>query len=139
MFYYCAAFSLNRLALRQPLLCHHAQGEPKNEAKDSKGRHLGFFGFKKGHPLCVAYEGDIECLADADEMHLLCDLFSIFNTERRPVDYRGPSMSVGSVIELQLPTGCEYYAVVAVGFFSVSSDMFSASEIIPSPAVWRRN
>lgn len=96
-----------------------------NEAKDTSGRHLGFFGFEEGQPLSVAYEGDLATSGQTIST-MLDRLFMKFNTEEI-YDYHGPSMSVGSVITLE--TDYFFYA------FSVESTGFKRVYISKSPIV----
>jgi hypothetical protein len=81
--------------------------------------------------VCVAYEGefeheDLELSQESTIWGLLEHLFVMFNQDgRRPAEYRGPSMSVGSVVKLFDKT----YAVRHIGFAEVD---ISQSSIAPS-------
>lgn len=80
-----------------------------NAQRDNAGRPVGFFdGYLPGHRLEIAYRGLVE-VAEITRTRDLLDLFRaaetlfvIFNDDaRRPTCYHGPSMSVGSVVEVQ--------------------------------------
>lgn len=78
-----------------------------NMQEDAQGRLTGFLdGYKNGDDLQIAYRG----LISADSFYegrqrleaVAHALFARFNhPDMRPAGYRGPSMSVGSVIEIQ--------------------------------------
>jgi len=107
-----------------------------NAQQDEKGRFTAFFdGYKSGDPLQIAYRGLVEVTAvnlfrDSLQLAIAEALFSLFNgPDRWPVDYRGPSMSVGSVLEIQ----GSFFAVASVGFESV--DIWG-SPICPGDRRW---
>jgi len=85
-----------------------------NDAKDEAGHWLGFFGYEPGHKLVVAYRGQVKAPTIPDALD---KLYQIFNTEYRPASYRGPSMSVGSVIGI----GEGFYACAPVGWLEVDA------------------
>jgi hypothetical protein len=91
-----------------------------NGQRDAAGRLVGFLdGYRPGDKLEIAYQGFV-LIHGVDEARSLPalltvaeSLFAIFNDDdRRPACYRGPSMSVGNVVEIQ--GVC--YAVASVGF-----------------------
>jgi hypothetical protein len=107
-----------------------------NARQDEKGRFTAFFdGFTSGDPLQIAYRGLVEVRAinlfrDSLQLAIAEALFSTFNgPDRWPADYRGPSMSVGNVLEIQ--GSC--FAVASVGFESV--DIWD-SPISPGDRRW---
>lgn len=113
-----------------------------NMQKDEKGRFTTFDGFREGDPLCIADSGEVADVTTLEERagkktllnwaeFVLDRLFEIYNTDLRPAHYRGPSMSVGSVIQL----GNTYFTVEPVGYKEISS--LSASPIVPAPSEWR--
>lgn len=61
-------------------------------------------GYKPGDPLCCAYQGEVDYSLSAvtgSNINIVLDfLWGMFNTDNRPADYLGPSMSVGSIITL---------------------------------------
>jgi hypothetical protein len=94
---------------------------------DEKGRSISMCdGFTVGDPLCIAYEGEIDPAVDWLGTAEL--LFHKFNMDR-PDNYRGPSMSVGSVIEFD----GKAYAVASCGFVEVD---ISGSEVRPTDPRW---
>ncbi len=106
-----------------------------NAQVDGQGRNVGFFmGYSEGDALQIAYRGfvelefvcrDMETLESAAEF-----LWGIFNdSDRRPADYHGPSMSVSSVVEVQ--GVC--YAAEPIGFKTAT---ICKSEIHPGEASW---
>jgi hypothetical protein len=111
-----------------------------NEKKDEQGRNISMLdGYTPGDPLCLAYESEVtydncEFMAAAEY------LFYQFNSDDlRPVDYRGPSMSVGSVIEfddniLGLPGKKTALACDVFGFIQVD---ISQSRIVPTDPRWK--
>lgn len=52
------------------------------------------------------YEFDYDNGLYGDEYDILEDVFSMFNTGRRPKDFRGHSLSVSDVVEIE---GTKYY------------------------------
>jgi hypothetical protein len=78
-----------------------------NVQENSRGHLTGFTeGYKNGDDLLIAYRGFVA----ADSLYkgrqrlenAAHALFAIFNhPDMRPAGYRGPSMSVGSVVEIQ--------------------------------------
>lgn len=101
-----------------------------NMQKDQQGRFISMMdGFTHGDPLCLAHEGTIE--AKPDPLATCEDLFHRYNSDdARQPDYRGPSMSIGSVVEFS----GEAYAVARQGFVKVD---ISGSEIVPADSRWR--
>ncbi len=111
-----------------------------NAQRAPQGYLVGFLeGYQPGHRLEIAYRGLVSVLEDdrprASE-HLLWVaeiLFAVFNDEsRRPACYRGPSMSVGNVVEIQ--GVC--FAVAPLGFEPVE---IWQSEITPCDEGWIRS
>lgn len=108
-----------------------------NNEKDAQGRNVGFFGFKSGHALQIAYRGFVEVDFSIDidyesEAVVVAanKLFRIFNDDVcRPRNYRGPSMLVGSVLEIN----SVFLAVTNTGFRVVS---IFGSNITPCPDAW---
>jgi hypothetical protein len=107
-----------------------------NARQDEKGRFTAFFdGHKSGDPLQIAYRGLVEVRAvnlfrDSLQVAIAETLFGRFNDpDRWPADYRGPSMTVGNVLEIQ--GSC--FAVAAAGFEPV--DIWE-SPIGPGPRQW---
>jgi len=94
-----------------------------NAQRDDQGPLVGFLdGYRPGHKLEIAYRGFVKIHEEhktrvQSDLFTVADvLFAIFNEDgRRPSSYRGPSMSVGNVIEIQ--GLC--LAVASVGFESV--------------------
>ena len=78
-----------------------------NTAKDVNGIPVGFFGYRDGHELVLAYKGDT---VDGTQLDVCEDLFSKFNINH-PEDYRNRSMSVGDVVVLSDKQGTYAYAV----------------------------
>ena len=105
-----------------------------NERKDGQGRNTSMFdGYQSGDPLCVAYEEEIGGAGQTAlrYLSLFCDtLFTTFNLYR-PDDYKGPSMSVGSVIDFGEHGA---FAVERAGFKQVD---ISTSPIVPTDPRWR--
>ena len=106
-----------------------------NAETDSKGRAIGFLeGFQPGHKIQVAYRGmvdmgpDFHVCSKDDLVTVMSRLFATFNIGR-PEGYRGPSMSVGSVVEIQ--GVC--FAVESVGFKMVE---IWESYVEPTPVSW---
>ncbi|HMF62998.1 MAG TPA: hypothetical protein VK608_02835 [Edaphobacter sp.] len=101
-----------------------------NMQKDPQGRFIGMMdGFTYGDPLCLAHEGTIE--ARPDPLATCEDLFHRYNADdARSPDYRGPSMSIGSVVEFS----GEAYAVARQGFVKVD---ISGSKVAPADPRWR--
>jgi hypothetical protein len=67
-----------------------------NVEKDEQGRHVGFFGYKQGHALELAYTGEVEAISDSDALNQLFETFNI----NHPANYRNRSMSVGDAVVL---------------------------------------
>jgi hypothetical protein len=100
-----------------------------DEKKDDKGREIALLrGYKAGDPLLMVYESTIAW--HANDMQLLEDLYRKFNIEH-PVDYHGPSMSVGSVINL----AGKWYACMPFGFESVEPPKEEQLVVYPSEEV----
>lgn len=70
----------------------------RNEERDSEGRHLGFFGYRPGHKMVLAYNKALE-FETCRPIDALEGMFRTFNIEH-PADYRNRSMSVGDVCVL---------------------------------------
>lgn len=106
-----------------------------NRAEDEHGRNLGLMdGYVPGNPLCVAYEGEITGVLPEDTpSRALAALYRIFNIDR-PTDYRGPSLSVGSVVEFIDGERRRAYACASVGW--IVADI-STSPILPTDPRWR--
>jgi hypothetical protein len=108
-----------------------------NEKKDSEGRHPSLWdGYQPGDPLCLAWEGDTGM--NGTDAELCEDLFHLFNAPgARPEGYRGPSMSVGSVVVLGdlAHVSNVAYAVDRVGFKQVD---ITASPIVDAPKEWTK-
>lgn len=91
-----------------------------NAQRAPQGYLVGFLeGYRPGHSLEIAYRGFVSVGDDdrprvpEDLLRVAETLFAIFNDEqRRPACYRGPSMSVGNVVEIQ--GIC--FAVATLGF-----------------------
>jgi hypothetical protein len=106
-----------------------------NVQEDAQGRRTGWdVGYIAGDALQIAYRGFVaadppgtgrqrlETMAEA--------LFSRFNNpDLRPAGYRGPSMSVGSVVEIQ----GVHFAVDPLGFKEVE---IWQSSIAPRDSRW---
>lgn len=108
-----------------------------NAQRDDQGHLVGFLdGYRPGHKLEIAYRGFVK-VSEEDKARLQPDLFTVadvlfavFNEDgRRPSSYRGPSMSVGNVIEIQ----GRCFAVAPIGFESVE---IWESEIAPCDPRW---
>lgn len=103
-----------------------------NDQKDAQGRNTAMMdGYKEGDPLTLMYSGSLLNMTTA--LTACDDLFYMFNADgARPADYRGPSMSIGSVIQL----GSKAYAVESVGFREVDISRSPIQGAMPSiPAV----
>jgi|GEM_PF-3670772 len=108
-----------------------------NAERDAAGHAVGFLdGYRPGHKLEIAYQGFVLIHEDDESRNLPAlvtvaeRLFAIFNdNDLRPACYRGPSMSVGSVVEIQ--GVC--YAVTSIGFERVE---IWESEIGPADRRW---
>jgi hypothetical protein len=80
-----------------------------NAEQDENGRNIGLMdGYLPGHKLQIAHRGFIETAVFPDvrkqsdlEMVAEALFFNFNNPAKRPAGYRGPSMSIGSVIEIQ--------------------------------------
>ena len=110
-----------------------------NAQRDPAGHLIGFLdGYQPGHQLEIAYQGFVS-VEEPDKPRELADLvrvadvlFAVFNDDdRRPACYRGPSMSVGNVVEIQ--GVC--FAVAPVGFERIE---IWQSEISPCDRRWVR-
>jgi hypothetical protein len=92
-----------------------------NSQEDAHGRNTGMLdGFRDGDTLQIAFRGLFECafpVKKAEDLESVAEvLFVVFNDpDRRPAEYRGPSMSVGSVLEIQ----GKCFAVAPCGFVPV--------------------
>lgn len=105
-----------------------------NANEDEKGRFTTFFGFNPGDKLQVAYEGEIPSGSDSEEA--LEKLFVKFNSPyERPDDYRGPSMSVGSVVTLGFPDTGEAVSYSVSNFGFKVADI-SKCEIVSTDPRW---
>jgi hypothetical protein len=101
-----------------------------NSQEDAQGRYIGMMdGFKLGDKLTLAYEGTVSVPSDAGDLEISEKLFEIFNIDR-PDDYRGPSMSIGSVVILNNERSC---SVAHCGFLPAD---ISKSTLQPQPAKW---
>jgi hypothetical protein len=86
-----------------------------DEKKDNEGREIALLrGYVAADPLLMVYEGTSAW--HADDLQILEDLYRKFNIEH-PVDYHGPSMSVGSVVNL----AGKWYACMPFGFELIDS------------------
>lgn len=99
-----------------------------NAEVDAKGRNVGFFGYEPTHRLEVAYQGFIFSDQPAIFAELVERLFYVFDVAH-PSDYRGPSMSVGSVVAIN----CQAYKCASTGFEKVD---LTNNSISACPTGW---
>jgi hypothetical protein len=89
-------------------------------------------GYKPGDPLCCASQGEVDYSLSAvtgSNINIVLDfLWRMFNTDNRPADYLGPSMSVGSIITL---SGVAF-AVKPFGFEQVDISSSPQTDCDPS-------
>jgi hypothetical protein len=106
-----------------------------NLQTDEQGRSISMMdGFNIGDPLCLAHEGDIETNGSL-AYTVLDELYYRFNAPgARPTDYRGPSMSIGSVVVLDSQKA---YRCDRIGFSEVHLSDFNRSEIRPTDPRWK--
>jgi hypothetical protein len=106
-----------------------------NVQEDAQGRNTGYMdGYKEGDDLQIAYRGfvDVDSTYQGRQRlesvaHALYARFN--NPDLRPEGYRGPSMSLGSVLEIQ----GVHFAVAPLDFTEVK---IWQSRIYPKDARW---
>lgn len=90
-----------------------------NVARDPEGRHLGFFGYKPGQMMELAYPKVTELEVPTPEAALE-EMFRIFNIDH-PSDYRNRSMSVGDVVLLITVGGWSAFKCDSVGWSRIDA------------------
>jgi hypothetical protein len=91
-------------------------------------------GYRKGDKLTIAFEGGANISPDEHGCEIL---FRIFNApDERPLEYAGPSMSIGDVVTFFPDTDHTVsFACSLVGFVPAN---IRGSKIEETPANWRR-
>lgn len=72
----------------------------------------------------IVYESEVEVVSGVEPIRVLEQLFELFNINH-PVDYRGRSMSVSDLVELE----DRFYYCDSIGFVDVTDRIYSSSEV----------